>query len=168
MINPNVTQRGFALIVSMIVLLVMTVLVINAVRNTSLNEKMSGNYMDRTRAFQAAEQGLRQGEAALASDICSGSSGCQVTSLAPPTVVNATGTPATAIPSSWSDTGALTIVPYTVEQHTSGKLNVTLLADSFVPTSKTGCKAYSLMSKGVGLDSRAEVVLQTTAFVCSL
>lgn len=94
--NSTGGQRGFALIVSMIILLVMTVLVVNAVRHTSLNEKMSGNYMDRTRAFQAAEQGLRQGEAALANDLCSTTGGCRVTSLAPPTVSGATATPATA------------------------------------------------------------------------
>ncbi len=164
-------QKGFALIVSMLVLLVLTILVVNAVRNTSLNEKMAGNYMDRTRAQQAAEQALRQGEAALANDLCSSSTGCTVSSLSPLTVVAASVAAATAVPSSWSSAGARNVVLYDAsnsvkQQLSSAQLNVTLLADTFLPTGKAGCKPYSLMGRGVGLDARAVVVLQTVAFVC--
>ena len=55
-------ERGFVLIISMLVLLVLTILVVNSVRNSVLGEKMAGNYMDRNRAMQAAEQALRQGK----------------------------------------------------------------------------------------------------------
>lgn len=164
-------QKGFALIVSMLVLLVLTILVVNAVRNTSLNEKMAGNYMDRTRAQQAAEQALRQGEAALANDLCSSSTGCRVSSLSPVTVAIASVAAATTVPASWTSAGALDVVLYDAsnsikQQLSSAQLNVTLLADTFLPTGKAGCKPYSLMGRGVGLDTRAVVVLQTVAFVC--
>lgn len=156
-------QRGFALIVSMLILLVLTILVINAVRNTSLNEKMAGNYMDRTRAQQAAEQALRQAEALLVANGDTCVTGCAVSAG---TVV-ASSVNVTAMPSIWSDTGATTMGLAT-DQHTSGKFQVAQLADAFLPAGKAGCKAYSLIGRGQGFDSRAVVVLQTVAFVCSV
>ena len=163
-------QKGFALIISMLILLVLTILVINAVRNTSLNEKMAGNYMDRTRAQQAAEQVLRQGVAALTHENCSASTGCTLTSLtAPPTSPGPVAV--TVMPSAWSAAGAMDMVRYyssSAEQPTSAQLSVALLADTFLPAGKAGCKAYSLMGRGVGLDSRSVVVLQTVAYVCDI
>lgn len=156
-------QRGFALIVSMLILLVLTILVINAVRNTSLNEKMAGNYMDRTRAQQAAEQALRQAEALLVANGDTCVTGCAVNAGA----VVASSVHVTAMPSTWSDAGATTMALAT-DQHTSGKFLVAQLADVFLPAGKAGCKAYSLIGRGQGFDSRAVVVLQTVAFVCSV
>ncbi|MDP2882396.1 MAG: PilX N-terminal domain-containing pilus assembly protein [Azonexus sp.] len=163
-------ENGFALIISMLLLLVLTILVVNAARNTSLSEKMAGNYMDRTRAQQAAEQVLRQGVAALTHENCSASTGCTLTNLA---VVPTTPGPAAVavMPSAWSAAGALDMVRYngsSTEQPTSAQLSVALLADSFLPVGKVGCKAYSLMGRGVGLDSRSVVVLQTVAYVCDI
>ncbi len=172
-------QKGFALIISMLILLVLTILVINAVRNTSLNEKMAGNYMDRTRAQQAAEQVLRQGIAALTHANCSGSTGgCTLTSLdtnpgtggVPPTSPGPAEV--TVMPSAWSAAGALNMLPYDQGhpeyQLTSAQLSIAMLADTFLPAGKAGCKAYSLMGRGVGLDSRSVVVLQTVAYVCDI
>lgn len=156
------SEKGFALVVSMLILLVLTILVVNSVRNTALNEKMAGNYMDRTNALQAAEQALRQGEALLATNGDTCVSGCSVTggSVAAST---ADGTP----PDVWSDTGATTAT-ITSAQRTSGKYQVKLLTDASLPSGKSGCKAYSIMGRGQGLDSRSVVVLQTIAFVCSI
>ncbi len=170
MVRPVSCQKGFALIVSMLILLVLTILVVNAVRNTSLNEKMAGNYMDRTRAQQAAEQVLRQGVAALTHENCSASTGCTLTSLS--TAPTSPGPAAVnAMPASWSSAGALDMVRYlssSTEQPTSAQLSVALLADTFLPAGKAGCKAYSLMGRGVGLDSRSVVILQTVAYVCDI
>ena len=51
-----------ALIVSLIMLLLMTLLTVSSMRTTILEEKIAGNYKDRNTAFQASEAGLRAGE----------------------------------------------------------------------------------------------------------
>ena len=60
-------QSGVALIISMIVLLLLTIIMITALRVTTLEEKMSGNSQDQNIAFQAAESALREAEAYIES-----------------------------------------------------------------------------------------------------
>jgi type IV pilus assembly protein PilX len=55
-------QYGMALIVSLIILLVLTLLGLAAVQNSSMEERMAGNMRRENIAFQAAEAGLRSGE----------------------------------------------------------------------------------------------------------
>ena len=52
-------QRGVALIVSLILLLVITIIGLAAIRLSSTEEKMAGNTVDRTQAFQVAEASLQ-------------------------------------------------------------------------------------------------------------
>ena len=59
-------QRGIALVISMIMLLMMTLLGVSAMKTSQMEEKMAGNSRDVTIAFQAAETGLRDGEVWLA------------------------------------------------------------------------------------------------------
>jgi type IV pilus assembly protein PilX len=61
-------QRGVALAVVLILLVVITLLALAAMRGTLLEEHMSSNVIDRGYAFQAAEAALRQGEAAAAAN----------------------------------------------------------------------------------------------------
>ncbi len=56
-------QTGSALIVSLSILLVLTILGVSAMRTTSLEEKMAGNSRDAQMAFEAAESALRSAEA---------------------------------------------------------------------------------------------------------
>jgi type II secretory pathway pseudopilin PulG len=51
-------QQGVALVVAIVILLILTILGITAMSTSSLQEKMSGNIQEQTRAFQAAESGL--------------------------------------------------------------------------------------------------------------
>ena len=60
-------QSGAALAVVLVLLLVMTLLGTAVLRNTLLDERMSGNLYDRNLAFQAAESGLREAEQRLQS-----------------------------------------------------------------------------------------------------
>jgi len=55
-------QRGAALVVSMLLLLVMTVLALTASQATQQQERMAGNARDLDLAFQASEAGLRTAE----------------------------------------------------------------------------------------------------------
>jgi len=58
-------QQGAVLIVALVLLLVLTILAAAGVQNTSMEERMAGNYRDRFSAFQAAEAALRAGEQAI-------------------------------------------------------------------------------------------------------
>ena len=64
--NSN-RQRGAALITSLIILLVLTVLGVSAMSTSSLEEMMAGNLRDQNLSFQAAEAALRDGERDIAS-----------------------------------------------------------------------------------------------------
>lgn len=58
-------ERGAALVVALVLLLLMTVLGVSAMRTTTLQERMAGNLRDNNLAFQSAEAGLRAGEQLL-------------------------------------------------------------------------------------------------------
>lgn len=51
-------QRGAALIMALVILLILTILGVTAMSTSSLEQKMAGNIQDLTRAFQAAESGI--------------------------------------------------------------------------------------------------------------
>ncbi len=56
-------QSGAAMVIALVMLLVLTLLATASARITLLEERMTGNTQDRAIAFQAAEAGLRGGEA---------------------------------------------------------------------------------------------------------
>lgn len=60
--SPRRRERGAALLISLILLLVMTILGVTSAQTTALQERMAGNTRDREIAFQAAEAALRDGE----------------------------------------------------------------------------------------------------------
>jgi len=64
-VDSRHTQKGAALIVSLLFLLIMTIVGITAMQVATLEERMSGNMRARSLAFQAAESALRAAEAAL-------------------------------------------------------------------------------------------------------
>ena len=55
-------QNGAALITSLVILLILTVLGITGMGTTSMEERMTGNMRDQLISFQAAEAGLSDGE----------------------------------------------------------------------------------------------------------
>jgi type IV pilus assembly protein PilX len=61
--GPNAGwQRGAALAMSLVFLLILTLIAVTAVTTGSLGEKMAANLKDQRTAFQAAESALRAGE----------------------------------------------------------------------------------------------------------
>lgn len=58
-------QRGVALVIVLILLLVMTLLGLVALRNTLFEERMTANQTDRSYGFQAAEGAMRQAESTI-------------------------------------------------------------------------------------------------------
>lgn len=65
------TQSGAALVISLLLLLVMTILGVTAMSNTVLEEKMTSNARQRQLAFQSASTALRTAEAWLTNNITS-------------------------------------------------------------------------------------------------
>jgi type IV pilus assembly protein PilX len=163
---------GFAMIMAMIILFVLTILVVNAVRGSSLSEQMAGSYMDRNRAMQAAEQALREGETKLMTlntatndPICLDPQGCKVAADGSVTLI---ATQVTTMPGSWDATADKTQITQVTDQATNAWYQIAFLAPALMdPTKVTdGCMAYSIMGKGQGIDTRTEVILQTVAYVC--
>jgi len=57
-----IRQSGVVLVTSLIMLILLTLIGIAGIQNTSLEEKMASNSRDQNIAFQAAEAALREGE----------------------------------------------------------------------------------------------------------
>lgn len=58
-------QRGVALVVALVLLILVTLIGLAAVRGTTSQQRMTANFYDRSVAFQSAEAGLAAGAAAL-------------------------------------------------------------------------------------------------------
>lgn len=58
-------QKGFTLIVGMVMLVLITLMLLYLFRDTVLQERMAGNAVGRLRALQAAETALRDGESLI-------------------------------------------------------------------------------------------------------
>ncbi|MCU7915459.1 MAG: pilus assembly protein [Candidatus Thiodiazotropha sp. (ex Gloverina cf. vestifex)] len=63
------TQNGAVMIVALMLLLVMTVLAVSGIGNSSLEQRMAGNYYHAATSFQAAEYGLRVAEGWLINQV---------------------------------------------------------------------------------------------------
>ena len=64
-------QQGSALLVSLIILVVMTLLGLSGMRTSVMEEKMAGNMRDSELAFQAAEAALRDAEKYIQDNVIS-------------------------------------------------------------------------------------------------
>lgn len=163
-------ERGAAMVIALVMLLVLTLLATASARMTLMEERMTGNTQDRNIAFQAAEAGLRAGEGEA-----------QVPVL-PDFDVNASGLYTPADPGDaphwelvdWTDEGEVLVsdeladapgllseatVSYIVEElprvATPGE---SLAADATVDEATF----YRVTARGVGVSGNAAVTLQTT------
>lgn len=64
-------QRGTALVMALVVLLLLTIIGVSAMNTTQMQERMSGNLKDKTLAFEAAETALIHAETWLAANVSS-------------------------------------------------------------------------------------------------
>ncbi|BCX70577.1 MULTISPECIES: pilus assembly PilX family protein [Pseudomonas] len=75
------SQRGMALLVSLVFLLLLTLIGLSSMQNAILQEKMAGSVSMRNQSFQSAEAALRVGESAVQLDtyslaVCNGTTQC--------------------------------------------------------------------------------------------
>jgi type IV pilus assembly protein PilX len=178
-------QRGAALIIAMILLLVMSLLAATSLRGTLMQERMSSNTYDRDLAFQSAEAGLRMGERRAENWV---KDGAATASLSTCTAQNsATGLylnidPATCPEPLWegpepgvsgsywhdasSDSGDDTIIFGNEELSLAPYYIVELIADLAPcqinePDTNTTCRRFRITASSRATDGRARVVLQS-------
>jgi len=58
--NCPKSQNGVALVITLILMVMITIIGVASLRTTSLEEKMAANIQQSTRAFESAESGIRQ------------------------------------------------------------------------------------------------------------
>lgn len=163
-------QRGVALVISLILLVVMTLFGLLVVRNISGDERMAGYTYDRALALQGAEAALRRAENLVESIKPQPTSGCSDFTSSPNTVhVCAPPAPSSTprwLDSSFSDWATTTAV-------VSGGLTVTptyfveYLGDTFPCSTNPDCSSqpcnclrYRVTAR-VGEAGRSQVMLQS-------
>ncbi|WP_404943183.1 PilX N-terminal domain-containing pilus assembly protein [Pseudomonas brassicacearum] len=92
-------QRGMALLMSLVFLLLLTLIGISSMQNATLQEKMAGSVTLRNQSFQGAEAALRIGESAVQLSAYTLVACANTTQCAPPaesSVITAAGFNATS------------------------------------------------------------------------
>jgi type IV pilus assembly protein PilX len=166
-------QSGAALIVSLLLLLVLTVLGVVMMQTSRMQERMAGNTRDMNMGLQGAEAGLRYGEAIVAaySDLPA-----DVSTI--PCVVCATNTLPIALydPTQFDWTanaqtyGAVVTAPATISG-TSDQLkqapkytteHVGFVPDDLSTGNVPGIDYYQITSRSTGSSGQTNVVVQST------
>jgi type IV pilus assembly protein PilX len=142
-------QRGMALLVSLVFLLLLTLIGLSSMQNATLQEKMAGSVSLRNQSFQGAEAALRVGESAVQLDtyslpICSGAIQC-----APP--AESTTVPAAGL----NSTSGVTWIASGQGFYGVQNIGTTLTAVN-VP-SNTSATLYRVTAVGIAGSSRSVV-----------
>lgn len=158
-------QQGVALIISLILLVVMTLLGISVIRSVTTEERMAGNSYNRNVSFQAVDAALRTIEIQIEAIKPTPTAGCALVSslmvCAPP----ASGTTPRWLDSSFTSwqngseigNGSLAITPqYFVEY-----LGATFACNPGSPSDPNNCKRYRVTAKSPSSDGRSPVMLQS-------
>jgi len=162
-------QRGATLIVSLFMLLIMTILGVASMQNTTLEEKMSGNMRNNNVAFQASESGLRDAENWLTTQVkepivfgsCPDNTTCDVWAL------NTNSNLANQNNDWWEDNGRA----YTSGDIKEAKTNPRHIIEytSFVDDSltrglsvPTGKNIYRATASGTGGSGNEQAIVQST------
>lgn len=156
-------QRGAALIMALVFLVILTILGVTAMSGASLEEKMAGNLKEQTVAFEAAETAVAAGEAALAAlnepprplpagwfDVTSG------------TPVWKTHNWKTDPSVSYSGLNYVNTQPKFIVEETARVLNGSLrLTTDYSATTRAGKVYYRITGRGTGGTDAAQSVVQS-------
>jgi type IV pilus assembly protein PilX len=185
MTSRKKNQEGFVLIVALVLLAVVSLLAVNGMGVTTMNERMAGNHMDRGRAYAAAERALTQAQDFLRTNanqcLAAGCVGNDLsasgTAIAGTTILPNTGSALAdaVLPNTWpANPEPGTVVPVTDGinvptpdgQPRSEYLINWLSNPVFNLPGRADCKSYSVMGRGFGIDTNTTVLLQTVAHIC--
>jgi type IV pilus assembly protein PilX len=167
-------QQGAVLIVALVLLLVLTVLGTAGLQDTTLEERMSGNFRDHSNAMQAAEAALRAGEVGISSTsiylgyLFDGTDGTYEVTLSSQSVDPETaGNYGLSLPASdLSYDGELLVdqaPQYYIEQLPEIELPASDLTVGFQDQAPR-VRYYRVTARGFGISPNSEVVLQSTYF----
>jgi type IV pilus assembly protein PilX len=173
-------ERGVALIISMILLVLITMVGLASLRSVVLEEKMAANFYDRSLAFQAAEAGLRAGEAVAVAQALATPRHAQALALAVPTSNTQCSTscsggicsaPGTLCEGRWNIAGftgwtTATGLTLNTQAGSAPQYFVEFLGSSFPcdpdqPLIANTCARYRVSARSQAGADRAEVVLQS-------
>lgn len=167
-------QRGVALFISLVLLLVLTIIGVSAVQTTSLEERMSRNTRDVALAFQAAESALRDAEQFLDGVVStvdfvdSGANGLWTVAPMdqPPRWADGTiwSSDARSISAPTGINGVAQQPRYIIE-HVASLLreeNAYQLSDPYSGLSADRIEVFRVTARGVGGTTGARVMLQST------
>lgn len=156
-------QRGLALIVGLLILLLITIIGVTAMRSTTMEEHMAGNMQRRDASFQAAEAALRAGEKKL-------------NAATLPAFNGTNGYYPASSPSqkprwetiNWSDPSAVIQYKGTLN-HASASYFIERLPIAYGPAQSVNASApatrlsgYRVTARGVDANGNAVVILQST------
>lgn len=160
-------EKGAALLVALILLVLMSLLGVSALRSGSLEERMAGNTYDRSISFQAAESALREAESTIeaAGTKPTPDVGADCTNGICGTTSDGSEFWATAADDDWKDAtlvsnGSVDITPQYLIEYLGG----TFPCSPNNPASGTDpftCKRYRVTARSNAGDDRASVVLQS-------
>jgi len=158
-------QTGAALIVSLLILLVMTLIGVTAMSSSNLEEKMAGNGRDSMLAFEAAEAALRDGENTV-NDLVTlapftGCSGSYLYALGCNPDVTADGTWATAQTYAGTLDKIKTTPKYIIEYTGDAGGVQSLNIDNYGDSSTEVVSTFRVTAKGTGGTDNAAVILQS-------
>jgi len=170
----NHRQRGTVLIIALVLLLVLTILGTAGIQDTTMEERMAGNFRDYSIAFDAAESALRTGEEAIGDSTVFGTMAFDGTDgTYEITATSQSVDPATAsnyslnVPSgvlTYSGDLLVNALPeYYIEQLPEIDLPGSDLTVGFQDQAPR-VRYYRVTAKGVGRSPNAEVILQSTYF----
>ena len=114
-------QRGVALVMAMVFLLMLTIIGVTAVSTSALEEKMAGNLSDKNLSFQAAESASRSRSSGSAMPSMRAAS--RAPFRPPSTATVATGATPAWENVDWSATANLVVYPNTPTASVSGELS---------------------------------------------
>lgn len=147
-VTPH-AQRGMALLVSLVFLLLLTLIGLSSMQNATLQEKMAASVTLRNQSFQGAESALRVGESAVQLEtyslpVCSGTTQC-----APPAESS------TIIGAGFNSTSGVTWIASGSGFYGVQNIGTTLTAVN-VP-SNTSTTLYRVTAVGIAGNSRSVV-----------
>lgn len=166
-------QSGATLIIALIFLVVITLVSLNGIGTTSMEERMASNIRERNQAFQAAEVGLREAESYIDTLVSTGNFGTVNGLLAegevePDYFSAATWVNASSVQVTEASVGKMQglkeypryIIKYVVRNSadTDDTLSIGGYGGVLAGESVT---IFKIVSRGVGGSSNSQVVLQT-------
>lgn len=144
--EPRRAQRGVTLIITLVMLVLITLVGVASIRNSTMDEKMAGNSRDRDKAFQAAEAAVQSCLSKLKDETYAGT---------PLTPAAAAATPNWEVDANWSNGNS-------VEVNLGTAAKLAAQPRCMYEALGTGTGSYRVTGRAVGASTLTVVMLQAT------